>query len=504
MSDERVKPASVFLGRVLPTILHWLVPLLFLVYTTLRAVFLSITHDEAGSFAIWTHFNIFTCRTNPDCWGSANLHWLYVFLMKGSVGLFGGPEWAIRLPALLGHVIYLFFSVKLVKWLVGPDMPGRPWLVLLGILLLNFNPYLLEFFGLARGYGLAVAMMLASVYYFARWTVTERRADLGGCFFGAFLAVMSNFTLLSYVACLCAVAGGIALVDYFQKKENKWRLLADVAGMAAVCGAVLYWLLRFPVSTLRKMGEFEYGAGGFGDTLNSIVRTSLYGVRYIKMYNLELFGGLMAVLLMAAAFLSVRDFAKKPGDAGRRFFLAAVLLPVLIGLATIVQHHLLGSQYLVNRTALLFLPLLALPVFLLAVRLLRSKKRGWGAVLAIVLGLFCTVHVLRAGQLQFTSEWAYDFQTRDMLEYLKEKLPPGKKIKLGVHWLYHPSGSYYLKTGRFGFTAEPLTYAKDLRLDGHYDYYYVQPSDMEALQDHYVLEKPFAWVGCLMRRKMEE
>lgn len=92
--------------------------LLLLTYTTLRAHLLSLTHDECGSFAIWTNYDIFSCRTNPDCWSTANLHWLYVLLMKVSVGMFGDSELAIRLPALLGHVIYLVFSYKLVDWSV--------------------------------------------------------------------------------------------------------------------------------------------------------------------------------------------------------------------------------------------------------------------------------------------------------------------------------------------------------------------------------------------------
>ena len=52
----------------------------------------------------------------------------------------------------------------------------------------------------------------------------------------------------------------------------------------------------------------------------------------------------------------------------------------------------------------------------------------------------------------------------------------------------------------YGF-AEPPVYSKTLFLDGRYDYYYVQPEDLPALDSRYVEEKRFSWVGVLLRKK---
>lgn len=496
--------SSNFFQQKLPRMLFWLTPVLLFAYTSLRADRLSLTHDECGSFSIWTNFDIFTCRTDPNCWGTANLHWLYVLLMKPSVWLFGESELAIRLPALLGHLFYLFFSFKLVKWSMGRQWDRQPWLALLGVILLNFNPYLLEFSSLARGYGLAVAMMMTSLYFLARWMERQRQGDLLKTFGSAFLAILSNFTMLNFYACLVAVLAGVALIDFFQKKENWLHLAGQVAGFTLAFSGLLLWLLYRPIGILRERGEFEYGAGSFWNTFHSTIKTSLYGERYFHMYNVEIFGGALVLLQLAATWIFVRDFLKNPGEPRRRFYLAAVLLPLLISLASIVQHHLLGSQYLVNRTALMFIPLGALPVFLLFVRLFEKKYPKWQLVLPVFIGLFCAVHLLRAGQLKYTSEWGYDARTKDMLAYLNEKLPPGSKIKFGVHWLYHPSAVYYFKTVPYDFAAEPLTYSKELRTDDYFDYYYVQPSDLPSMHPNYELEKRFSWSGCLLRRKKQD
>ena len=480
--------------------------LLLLTYTTLRAHLLSLTHDECGSFAIWTNYDIFTCRTNPDCWGTANLHWLYVLLMKITVGLFGDSELAIRLPALFGHAIYLVFSFKLVKWAMDtPHLPSyliphTSYLILFGFLLLNINPYLLEFHSLARGYGLAMSMMMVSLYYLARWVESGRLVPLLGTLGGAALAVLCNFTLLVYFACLLAVIAGVVLLAFFTKDENKVARAKLAAGGSVAFGALLGWLLHNPIRILRERGEFEWGRESFYETFKSLVHCSLYGGRYLKMYNLELFGGLFFLLLLAATGLAVAHFSKKPKDTAARFYLAAVLLPLLAALAAVAQHWILGTNYQVDRTALLFIPLCSLVVFLFFKHLLAQKRSLWRVALAVLVGMFCVVHFGRVAQLRYTSEWGYDAETKHMMAYLDAKIPEGTKIKLGVNWLYHPASTYYQKRFGYDFT-EPPVYEKTLRTDGFYDYYYVQPEDVPALDSMYKVETRFSWVGVLLRKK---
>ena len=120
--------------------------------------------------------------------------------------------------------------------------------------------------------------------------------------------------------------------------------------------------------------------------------------------------------------------------------------------------------------------------------------------LAVFVGLFCVVHFGRVAQLRYTSEWGYDAETKNMMAYLATKIPKGTKIKLGVNWLYHPSATYYQKRMGYDFT-EPPVYSKTLRNDDFYDYYYVQPSDVPALDSLYEPEKQFSWVGVLLRKK---
>lgn len=488
-----------------------------LAYTTLRAASVSMTHDECGSFLIWLDFPIFTCHADPNCWGSANLHFLYVLLMKGSVQLFGNSELAIRLPALLGHVVYMVCSWKLVRsW-----APNKGWLALFGFVILNFNPFMLEFFALARGYGLGVSMSMVGLYFMSRYFQTGKTGMLAAALGGGFLAAMANFTfLLFFAAQLCVWAGNWLLLFFLRKKTGPLASQPEAAPTAAnglglhrpasffpqllvVAGvsALLAWLVLPPIRLLSQNGEFEWGAGSFYDTFITSMRVTLYGGKYFHGHNAELLGGILVALLLAAGWFSVKSLWRNPGGVGERFFLAAVLFPLLVSGATIVQHQLLGSQYLVNRTTLILFPLCILPIFLLFAEVLKQKTTRLRILPPLLIALFCVVHLFRVGLKDYSSEWYYDAGTKQMLFYLHDKLPPGQKVKLGLHWLYHPSSSFYFKTVPFDFAAEPLVYSKSLRRDDYYDYYYVQPSDIDSLPKNYIMEKNFMGVGCLMRRQ---
>ncbi|MEY3052431.1 MAG: hypothetical protein RLY31_2216 [Bacteroidota bacterium] len=478
-------------------LLFRLLPAMLLAYTACRAYHISLTHDECGSFSIWTTYDILGCRKDPNCWGTANLHWLYVWLMQGTVRLFGSGELAIRLPALLGHALYLLFSWRLANRIVPTAPSHHPGYAMATFVLLNANPFLLEFHALARGYGLAAAFLMMSLYFVFEWWRSRGFLHLAFAFCGAFLAVLSSFTQLYFFAALVATAALTVLTDFLRQEPDRHTSLRSFSFLTIFFGGLLHWLLQQPISWLQENGEFEYGAPSFLDMMHSVVKTSLYGVRYLREYNVELFGGLFLLLLLPAGIRNFRHLLRKPSDRRAQPALGLLLLPLAVASETIVHHHLLDSEYLVNRTALLFIPLLATA---LAANLPHAKDTGKGLLVASA--LCCTIHFARAAQCSYTSEWGYDAQTRNMLRYLQEKLPREKQIRLGVHWLFHPSGAYYVNHLPFDSLAEPLAYRKTLRTDDYYDYYYVQPSDTTILRSQgYVVDRQFSWVGCLMRRK---
>ena len=133
-----------------PDLLLVLIAVGLLIYTGLRAAIISMTHDESSTYLNYINQPLLECFYSEVCWGTANLHLVNTFFMQISVKLFGPHPFFVRLPNVLAHAIYLFFSFKLVR-----NLTDKWGLMVAGFLIINAHPYLLDFFSLGRGYGMA-------------------------------------------------------------------------------------------------------------------------------------------------------------------------------------------------------------------------------------------------------------------------------------------------------------------------------------------------------------
>ena len=132
--------------RTLVRRLVWAVLLLaavgLLASSIYRASTFPFVHDESLSFTI--------VNGEPGWGASPNNHLLNTFLMRLCSTLFGNSELSLRAPNILAHVLYLVSSILLLRRL------QHVLLQVVGFVFLNLNPFMLDFFFLARGYGLAL------------------------------------------------------------------------------------------------------------------------------------------------------------------------------------------------------------------------------------------------------------------------------------------------------------------------------------------------------------
>ena len=79
---------------------------------------------------------------------------VFAFFVFGNHSLF-----IARLPNIIAFVVYAYFAYRFADHLLY-FFSGMALFILL-----LFNPFVLEFFSLARGYGLAMAFELGSLFY---------------------------------------------------------------------------------------------------------------------------------------------------------------------------------------------------------------------------------------------------------------------------------------------------------------------------------------------------
>jgi hypothetical protein len=189
-------------------------------YVIVRATRVSFTNDEAISYGI-----IHGARTFVE---TANNQWLNTQLMRVSQYMFGQSELALRFPNVAAFGLYGAASVVLLSRVRRLEARA------VGFALLLVNPFLIEFFALARGYGLSLAFTATAVacVFFGGSSLSARR-ELGRLaligLFGS-LAFYANFSALNIVLGLFAVE----VIDLLVKDSRREVLVEAGYRPAAV------------------------------------------------------------------------------------------------------------------------------------------------------------------------------------------------------------------------------------------------------------------------------
>ena len=185
--------------------------------------------------------------------------------MKCEESAFGNIEFALRLQSLLAHILYLLFTFLLLR-----DTRNNI-IILCGFILLNVNPYLLDFFSLARGYAMAISFMLISIYFFLSFVKTQKRFWLSlvaGC-----LAILSNFALITYMGALFVVYECYLLYTYPLKTHFLTLLKKNISVVLTI--AVMAFICYKPILALLKADQLYFGGqvGFWHDTVTTSIHS---------------------------------------------------------------------------------------------------------------------------------------------------------------------------------------------------------------------------------------
>lgn len=442
-------------------------------YTALRAYLISITWDESQSYHEFIRNNIVLFQTYDTM--SANNHILNTLGGIFFTNIFGVSEFTLRIPSLIAHLFFLFYSAKLVS-----NFENK-WISLSAFLILNLNPYLLDFFSLARGYGISLGFMMASIYYLYLLHVNYKTKNAVASILFAALAALGNLTLLNY----CVVDYGVILfllsynnfktVTFFSqciKNTIKQMLLPTFF-------IILFLWFILPVSfDLRKAGALFFGGeqGFWEDTVGTIVPRLWYGLDFTYLLQRLTKGLFLLIPLVASIYIVFKHLKKK--TTNRNLFLGSLLLLFfLIILSTVVQHSLLGTFYLIER-AVLFLFVLLMLIFVFFMNELVVERKIFQSTIHVFAGIVF-IHYLFSINLKYVYEWKDDCETKEMLTDLEKiKQQPAEKFNLsiGVPLALESSINYYRIVNNLSWLNQAMRSKKINYLN---DYFFITPSDFE-------------------------
>src|SRR5262249_52328314 len=130
---------------------------LLFAYVAVRAFLVPITWDEAYNYLEFTRQGILLPLRFPPM--AANNHYLNSWLTYLTTGLLGVSEITLRLPALTAYILFLYYTARLCNELSSPLLSVSAFVVL------NGNPYLLDFFSLSRGYGISYGLLAGGLLF---------------------------------------------------------------------------------------------------------------------------------------------------------------------------------------------------------------------------------------------------------------------------------------------------------------------------------------------------
>jgi len=347
-------------------------------YDVFRAANIAITVDEAFTYLDFVR----TPLADATKYYDANNHVLHTIACRAVTGLLGVSEFKLRIPALIGASVYLYFVFRLTRKLFG-----ETWLMLGCALWLAAHPQPLDFQSLARGYGLALGCLLGAITLWAE----EKPAWIG-----VLLGLSVCFNLVFLVP-------AVAILIVMRQWRPVWQFLA-----------VTLPILWFPLSNARR-DNFYFGT-------NSILESaqSIFEVDFQQTTNRILFP-----LFAAGVFLM--PLAPK-GSVVRKLSLVALLSAA----ALVGAHYAANVVYPAGRTGIYWVPLAVLGLFSAIPARFRTP--------AAVASLAAIPFFLAACKPDFYEPWRIDAGDRRIAALIRQASP--KPSVVASHGLSYPLRFY--------------------------------------------------------------
>ena len=401
---RRADPWSVLLGAAL-----W-------GYVWLRAWLVPLTFDEINALE---YARPFKWERVAD---TAAIHLLNTRLTSWIIDAGGSSELMLRLPNVLAFLCYVWAAIDLGRLV-------RPGLTTLQFIVLATPPFLLDFFGLARGYGLGLGAMLPAIAFAFRSFRCAQWKWLAFSLVCGMLAVLANYTMLNFFLPLAAVLCWTTGQRYGWKARG-WLMMAPT-----FVATVLFLAALLPILfALARGGQLYFGGREnlWSDTIGSLGRCMGYHTAYGNVVSL--FFQCAAVIAVAWAIRClVRSL--RSGSADTSGILSGLLLLGL--LLPWVQHAFLDTPLPVERTALLYLPMMSL----LLVRAIGSLRERTANAVAWCLGTICTLHCAVTLNVGSTYSWSFDSGGREVVDVIRKEFPG--RVRLGVDYEYAPAIWHY-------------------------------------------------------------
>ncbi len=473
---------------LLPFILMGVCLWIFIIY---KAIFVPLTCDEGNTIMLYAKMSVHDIVTYRD--PIPNNHILNTLSIKALMGIFGMHQFVARLPNILGFAIYFAAATAFAR-----KITENNWFAFGITVCLVINPYLIDFYSVARGYGLANAFLMLSIYHAVSWLQDPELSTkkLRNTVIFSLIAAYTNFGLL-----LCFCGMNIMLFLWAIIKRMPMRKIIEQVSWQTGFTILLAGMSYLPVKRMSETDQFKFwGVTGFyKDTIESLLGCLLFNSKYWGSNTYIIITYLGGFFLLVILGLAIWQLRQNKTLSPALFFVGLFLATVTCNL---LQHKLLNTPYPTTRTALFYFPLFTAALIWLPTLLYGLRKQAGVALLSIfVLG--ASWNFGHNANLKYISEWWYDAHTYEVMKLIDDTHKAEKRTNTYIlfsHPFFVPSFLFFYETTHPNCINIPHFY-DHVETDSIADFFYCMDDNVPLLINKYDVVKHYDGGQTLLRRK---
>jgi hypothetical protein len=397
------------------------------------------TYDEVSTYQSYVGVSqISEALLNET--GNSNNHILNSLAITVSQFFLGNKLWTLRLPNVIS-----FFLLCCCTWvLANRYFDGSALLFCLPFGCIFLNPYLIDFYGLARGYGMANSMMACSIVSILIFSSTRAIKWYYFAILFAALAAYANFCFLIYWAAVNVLLVGNLLLSGYDVKHLKHTLAKTI------CAAIAFVaLVCIPVANTAHhiqndfMGVLSFYNGTVVDEADKF----MYGKSMAGLSS-EFLARIVLVIIFLGGVNFLSKIRRNMSSLFSDPFNIVFSLLLLVWIINVFQVYSTKTNYPTGRIALIYYVLFMF-VFIFLLRDLADRARRAAGFAMVIILVFLFGNFICCVNLKSVYEWSYDAYTSDVIDYLKEyklKHPEQKTVDLSLSNCFRFSFKYYTLT----------------------------------------------------------
>ena len=393
-----------------------------------HAFMMDIVYDEAASFRL---LKMGVYRAIP---GVANTHWLNSFFMRVLM-TFNESVFCLRLHSIIA---FPFFAHGIYRLATQIKNGGAQ---IAFYCLAVFNPYVLDFFSLARGYGLAITFQVWTILFFIKAVQTDFNYRQW-----IQIVIVSALTLganFSYQYTIMAITGGYLLYCSTTDSLFSWYTNKQKRRITWLFVLMLFFT-TIDLLFIKYYGkDLEFGSRDnfLRSVFDSFWVSSLYKASYTSI-SIWLSWCTLVLIVTASIYFIIKTIQQKKAGVG----IIAAFITGSIFLLGIIFHLIFDTPFIKNRTALqwyvpgLFTIFLAMGDWKLPVKKYHFISYGAG----VITGMLVIFHfVTQNCNGRFMEYYAEDLPRQPLYDlYAQHPKHPGLSI-----WVYGVYYDYYSQIG---------------------------------------------------------